>query len=314
MDEEHERDWKENYPERRKEILNTWGTSMVTYGEKSAHECSEEERTQILEKAWNSKSAFQMQVAFTDVMTDMGANEVVAEFIRNKIRGIVDDPETAERLCPKTYPVGGKRMCIDNGYYQTFNRDNVSLVDVRSAPIVEFTKTGLRTAEGEYDLDVIVMATGFDAVTGSLMNMDVEGIDGIKLADKWKEGPTTYLGYMIAGFPNLLMVHGPMTPGAQAQMITSGEWQVDYLAELIDSMEAEGKTRVDTTEEAEQWWYEETQNVAMHMVHRHADSWYNAKNIEGKKGGFMIYVGGFPRFTELSRKAAENGWQGFDLR
>ncbi len=314
MDEEHERDWKANYPERREEILNTWGTSMVEYGEKSVHECSEEERTQILERAWNSKSAFQLQVAFTDVMTDMDANEVVAEFIRNKIRAIVDDPETAERLCPKTYPVGGKRMCIDNGYYQTFNRDNVSLVDVRSAPIVEFTRTGLRTTEGEYDLDVIVMATGFDAVTGSLMNMDVEGIDGIKLTEKWKEGPTTYLGYMIAGFPNLLMVHGPMTPGAQAQMITTGEWQVDYLAELIDSMEAAGKTRVDTTEDAEQWWYEETQNVAMHMVHRHADSWYNAKNIEGKKGGFMIYVGGFPRFAELSRKAAENGWEGFELK
>jgi len=311
MDPEHERDWKDHYAERRRQMLGTYGASLVDYSQVSAHEVTREQREAILERAWHSQNAFQLLFAFSDVMTDPAANEYVCEFVRNKIRQIVKDPETAELLCPKSYPIGGKRLCIGNGYFEMFNRPNVSLVDVKSAPIVAFTEHGLRTTTREYELDVIVTATGFDAVTGAMTRIDIEGINHRKLVDKWSEGPTAYLGAMVAGFPNLFMIHGPMTPAAQAQMITTGEWQVNWVAAIIDDMERDGLSRIDTTEQAEQSWANEVTMCAGQTVHRLADSWYNARNIEGKKGGFMIYVGGFPRFAQLCEEAVKDGYRGF---
>jgi cyclohexanone monooxygenase len=277
-----------------------------------AHDdCSPEECQKIMEDAWSSQSAFQLLLVFTDVMTNKAANDVVCKFVHQKIREIVKDPVTAELLCPKTYPIGGKRLCIDNGYYKMYNRANVMLVDVHAAPIIAFTENGLRTAERAYELDVIITATGFDAVTGALARIEIIGVDGKALADKWADGPTVYLGLMTAGFPNLFMVHGPKTPAAQAQMITTGEWQVDYIAGIIADQEREGLSRIDTTEAAEAWWDEEVEMVSQATVHRLAESWYNGKNIEGKKGGFMIYVGGFPRFAQLSKEAVTEGYKGF---
>jgi cyclohexanone monooxygenase len=312
MDPEHERDWKDNYADRRAQMLDTYGVSIIDYPAKSAHEYSPQEQREILEAGWNSKSAFQLMVAFTDVMTDRAANEVVCEFARSKIREMVKDPETAEKLCPKDYPLGAKRLCIDNGYYEMFNRENVSLVDVKDTPIEAFTAHGLRTADASYDLDVIVTATGFDAVTGALTRIEIEGVDGTKLTDKWRDGPTSYFGYMVAGFPNFFMVHGPLTPAALAQMITAGEWQVDFIAGMIKDLESEGFSRIDTTSEAEQSWAAEVDGAAAHTVYDQAQSWYNGKNIDGKKGGFMIYVGGFPRYCELSTNAVRNGYEGFE--
>ncbi|MEO9491167.1 MAG: NAD(P)/FAD-dependent oxidoreductase, partial [Marinomonas sp.] len=232
-DEAHERNWKDNYADRRKQMLDTYGVSIIDYPTKSAHDYTPQQQHEILEAGWKSKSAFQLMVAFTDVMSDRAANEVVCEFARGKIREIVDDPVTAEMLCPKDYPIGAKRLCIDNGYFDMYNRDNVALVDVKAAPITGFTPDGLQTSEGTYDLDVIISATGFDAVTGALTRMDVEGAEGTMLADKWSEGPTSNFGFMVAGFPNLFMIHGPLSPGALSQMITSGEWQVDFVAGVI---------------------------------------------------------------------------------
>ncbi|MFK7976344.1 MAG: flavin-containing monooxygenase [Halioglobus sp.] len=314
LDEAHERDWKDNYPERRKQMLDTYGASLVEYPEASALDLSPEERERILEKSWNSKSAFQMLFAFNDVMTNPESNEIVCEFMRQKIRSIVSDPDTAELLCPTTYPIGGKRLCIANGYFEMYNADNVTLIDAKTAPITAFTEAGLRTADAEYDLDVIVAATGFDAVTGAMARMNIEGIGQRTLQDKWADGPTTYLGSMVSGFPNLFMIHGPTTPGAQAQMITTGEWQVDWTADIIDAMESEGLSHIDVTEEAEQEWAQEVAAVSDFSLHKHADSWYNGKNIEGKKGGFMIYVGGFPRYAELCDTAVAEGYKGFTRR
>ena len=312
MDAEFEQDWKTNYTSRREEILETWGVSSIEYPEKSALECTPEEREEILEKAWQSKSAFQMMVAFSDVMTDLEANEIVAEFMRNKIRQTVDDPETAELLCPRTYPLGSKRLCIDNGYYEMYNRDNVSLVDVRSDPVAGFTKGGLITESGtQYDLDVIVLATGFDAITGSMSQIDITGRDGQTLKDKWADGPTSYFGLTIAGFPNLFMIHGPLSPGALAQMITSGEWQVDHVARMIDELEQSDYARIEATEEAERGWAAELDAMAGYSVYAKGDSWYNGKNIAGKKSGFMVYVGGFPRYRELNVAAIENDYEGY---
>jgi len=311
-DEAHERDWKDNYANRRAEMLDTYGVSIIEYGEKSAHDFTPDQQQTILEQAWSSRSAFQMMVAFNDIMTDRAANEVVCEFVRGKIRDIVKDPDTAEKLCPKDYPLGAKRLCIDNGYYEMYNRDNVSLIDVKADPITEFSGTGLKTANAAYDLDVVVTATGFDAVTGALARMDVEGVGGLKLIDKWRDGPTSTLGFMVAGFPNLLMIHGPLSPGALSQMITAGEWQVDFAARVIDDLEKDGYSRIDTTRNAEQNWAQEVDSAASYTVYNLADSWYNGKNIEGKKGGFMIYVGGFPRYRELSESAASNDYEGFE--
>lgn len=311
LDAAYEKEWKDDYAGRRLQMLDTYGASLVEYPQTSAHDCTPEEREAILEKAWNSQSAFQLLFAFSDVMTDPAANEYVCEFVRNKIRKIVKDPKTAEMLCPTTYPIGGKRLCIGNGYFEMFNRDNVTLVDVKSAPIVEFTEAGLRTAAAGYELDVIVTATGFDAVTGALTRIDMEGLDHRKLIDKWADGPTAYLGAMVSGFPNMFMIHGPMTPAAQAQMITTGEWQVDWTAKIIEDMERDGFSRIDVTEEAESLWADEIEMCSNQSVHKLADSWYNAKNIEGKKGGFMIYVGGFPRFRQLSEEAVREGYKGF---
>ncbi|MDE2619769.1 MAG: NAD(P)/FAD-dependent oxidoreductase [Sphingomonadales bacterium] len=312
IDPEFEADWKANYPERRKKMLETWGVSLIEYPTYSVFECTPEQQNEILEKAWTSKNAFQLLTAFSDVMTDLKANAVVSEFARNKIRAIVKDPKTAELLCP-SYPIGGKRLGIDNGYFETFNRDNVTLVDVRSAPIKAYTATGLRTTEGDYELDVIVLATGFDAVTGAMSRIAIEGLDGMTAAEKWQDGPTTYLGSMIAGFPNMFMIHGPLTPAAQAQMITAGEWQVNWTADLINDMERRGVARIDTTPEAEQWWADQVNAAAAYTVHNHAESWYNAKNIEGKKGGFMIYIGGFPPYAQACTDAVANDYRGFVL-
>ncbi|MFK8049788.1 MAG: flavin-containing monooxygenase [Halioglobus sp.] len=311
LDANHERDWKANYQARRAQMLQTYGASIIDYTNVCAHECSPSERREILESAWKSKNAFQMLFAFKDVMTNADANELVCEFVREKIRSIVENPKTAELLCPTTYPIGGRRLCIGNGYYEMYNRENVALVDVKTAPIVEFTESGLRTGDAQYNLDVIVMATGFDAITGAMSRIDIEGNNTLKLVDKWAEGPTTYLGAMVSGFPNLFMIHGPATPGAQAQMITTGEWQVDWTADIIDAMEAEGLSHIGVTEEAEQQWAQEIDAVSEHSLHKFADSWYNGKNIEGKKGGLMIYVGGFPRFAQLCDSAVAEGYKGF---
>ena len=311
MDAALERDWKDNYPDRRARMLDTYGVSIIDYPTRSAHDFTPAEQREILEAGWASKSAFQLMVAFTDVMTDRAANEVVCEFVRGKIREIVKDPDTAETLCPKDYPIGAKRLCIDNGYYEMFNRDNVALVDVKSAPIQEFTPGGLRTSAADYDLDVIVTATGFDAVTGALTRIDISGVHGLKLKEKWRDGPTSYLGFMVAGFPNLFMVHGPLTPAALAQMITAGEWQVDFIAGVIDDLEQGGFSRIDATLDAERSWASEVDAAASHTVYGLADSWYNGKNIDGKKGGFMIYVGGFPRYCELCQSAVQNDFSGF---
>jgi cation diffusion facilitator CzcD-associated flavoprotein CzcO len=311
LDPAFEAEWKANYPERRRQMLQTYGVSMIEYPTKGVFDCTEQERAEILEAAWTSQSAFQLLVAFRDVMTSPEANEVVCEFVRNKIRSIVKDPATAELLCPRTYPIGGKRLCIGNGYYEMYNRANVALVDVREAPIVEFTATGLRTTQAAYDLDTIVTATGFDALTGSMSRIAIEGLGGKTLAAKWAEGPTTYLGAMVAGFPNLFMIHGPLTPGAQAQMITSGEWQVNWTAGVIADMDRDGLTRIDTTPEAEAWWAGEVAAAAAATVHHRAQSWYNGCNIAGKKGGFMIYVGGFPPYTQACTSAVEEGYRGF---
>jgi cation diffusion facilitator CzcD-associated flavoprotein CzcO len=311
---DYEREWKEQYPQRRAEMRQNFAAGYLPvpqYG--SVFDYTPEEQTRILEQAWAQRNGLLFLRTFTDTMRTLEANDVTAEFIRGKIRQIVKDPDVAEMLCPKTYPVGTKRICMDTGYFETFNRPNVTLVDVRANPITEITPAGLQTTAAHYDLDILVLATGFDAVTGSLTRMNITGLGGIDLREKWAQHPANYLGFMVAGFPNLFMIHGPGSPGVLAQMITGGEWQVGWVADVIADLERGGYARIDTTAEAETGWAAEMEEMAAKTLYRYADSWYVGANIPGKPRNFMIYIGGFNQYTQRCTGQVGNGYEGFVL-
>ena len=316
LDPDYEREWKADYPQRRKEVLNTHGAMLMSNvaQQRSIFDYTEAEREEIMERAWNARNGLEFIRTFTDTSSDPEANAILAEFVRNKIRAIVADPETAELLCPKTYPIGGKRICVDSGYYQTFNRDNVKLVDVRSHPIESITESGLRTADSDYELDVIIFATGFDAMTGSMLKMNVTGLDGVRLADSWSDGPKTVFGLMTAGFPNLFMVHGPGSPSVSAQMITTGEWQVDWILRTIDHLEEDEICRFSATPAQEYKWATEMNAVAARTMHAKTDSWYTGANIPGKPRALLMYVGGFERYSDWCTRAADHGYAEFEKK
>jgi cation diffusion facilitator CzcD-associated flavoprotein CzcO len=311
LDPDYEREWKAHYAERRQLMRhhpNALVLPMTQHG--SVFDHTPEVRRAILEEAWDARSGLLFFFLFTDVLTDIRANEVVAEWFRGKIREIVRDPEVAELLCPTTYPLGAKRLSIDSGYYDSFNRDNVTLVDVRRDPIVGLTPDGLRTEGAEYELDVLILATGFDAMTGSLLRMNVTGAGGVDLREKWKQTPWNHLGLTVSGFPNLFLVHGPGSPSVLAQMVTQGEFQVDWIADLIARMEEQGAETVDTTPEAEQTWCAEVTRLANTTLFPLADSWQKGANIEGKPQSYMIWVGGFDAFADRCDEVAASGYPG----
>ena len=231
--------------------------------------------------------------------------------MRNKIRAIVKDPKTAELLCPNDHPIGTKRLILDTNYYETYNRDNVTLVDVRTHPIERITETGLRTAEGDFELDAIVFATGFDAMTGAMKEIDIRADGGPPIADKWQDGPRTYLGIMVAGFPNMFMITGPQSPGVKSQMILSCEQHVDWITDCLNHMRETGRHRIEAEKTAEDYWVEHNNEVADSTLYPLANSWYVGANIPGKPRVFMPYVGGVTRYKEKCDEVASNGYEGF---
>lgn len=316
LDTEYERDWKANYPQRRKDALTTYGAVLMSNvaEPRSIFEYTAEEREEVMERAWNARNGLEFIRTFTDTSSDLAANAILAEFVRNKIRAVVDDPETAELLCPTTYPIGGKRICVDFGYYQTFNRDNVTLADVRSHPIEEITESGLRTTEAEHELDVIIFATGFDAMTGSMLRLNATGLNGVRLADRWAHGPRAVFGLMTADFPNLFMVHGPGSPSVQAQMITTGEWQVNWILDAINYVEAHQISRLNATFTQEDEWAAEMDAAAARTLHAQTDSWYTGANIPGKPRALLMYVGGFERYASCCARAADEEYAQFEKK
>jgi cation diffusion facilitator CzcD-associated flavoprotein CzcO len=314
MDREYERSYKANYRTYR-EMMKKSETAAVLFGQqfRSVFEVTDDERESILEDAWNSRSGFRFMGCFSDTRTSLEANTVIADFVRKKIRQIVRDPVTAEKLCPRGYPIGTKRLCLDTGYFETFNRDNVDLVDLRSEPITGLTETGLRTADREFPLDAIIYATGFDAMTGALTRIEVTGRGGLRLAEHWREGPRSYLGFVVGGFPNLFMIHGPGSPSVLAQMIMAGEWQAEWIAGFIAHLRDSGLNCADTTTEAEEYWAGEVQAAAERTLYPLADSWYVGANIAGKPRVFGIYVGGFDKYVAACEAAAVRGYDGFTL-
>jgi cyclohexanone monooxygenase len=314
LDPEKEREHKASYPERRRAAYDTpFGIAGYPPPTKSALEATPEERERLYEAKWEEGGSISFLYSYTDLLTNKEANDTASEFVRNKIRGIVKDPATAELLAPKDHPIGTKRLCLDTNYYEIYNRDNVTLVDARRAPVEEITAKGLRTPDGEYEFDSLVFATGFDAMTGALREIDVHGAGGEKLADKWEGGPRTYLGLMVAGFPNMFVITGPGSPGVKTQMILSIEQHTDWIADCLEKMRAGGFARIEPTEESETKWVEHVNQVADSTLYPLANSWYVGANIPGKPRVFMPYVGGLHVYARKCNEVARKGYEGFAL-
>ncbi|MEM7020674.1 MAG: cyclohexanone monooxygenase, partial [Pseudomonadota bacterium] len=273
-------------------------------------EVSTEEFEAEMEARW-AAGGLPFMGAFADILFDENSNDAVAEFIRNKIRATVKDPKTAELLSPKSI-VGCKRLCVDTDYYETYNRSNVELVDVSQSSIDEVTPTGLIANGKTYDLDCIVFATGFDAMTGALMNIDIRGLDGEALKDKWSAGPRTYLGLATNGFPNLFTITGPGSPSVLSNMLPSIEQHVEWVSDCIDYMEKNQFSRIDPTEQAEDEWVLHVNEVADTSLYPSCNSWYLGANVPGKPRVFMPYLG-FPPYVEKCNEVVANGYEGFRL-
>jgi cyclohexanone monooxygenase len=306
-------DWKTHRAEYRQKARESGaGIVAVEPSEQSALEVSVEERQRVFESRW-MRGGFAIGGAFIDTAIDPAANATAAEFVAGKIRGIVKDPHIAEILTPKSYPFGTKRLCVDTGYYETFNRDHVTLVDVSGAPIEAITPTGLRTTEAEYALDSIVYAIGFDAMTGALNAIDIRGRGGKSLREKWADGPLTYLGLMVAGFPNLFTVTGPGSPSVLSNMVVSIEQHVEWISACLAYLGDRQLGVIEASPEAEAGWVAHVNEVADQTLYPQANSWYLGANIPGKPRVFMPYVGGVGPYRQLCDEVAAKGYEGFAL-
>ena len=275
-------------------------------------EVDEDEARRRYEAAWERGGVLVLQ-QFNDLMTNTRSNEFAAEFFREKVRAIVDDPDTAETLTPKGYPIGAKRPVLDTGYYETFNRPHVHLVDVNEEPITEITPTGIRAGGVDHELDVIIFATGYDAFTGSFLRMDIRGRGGVRLADRWADGPTAYLGLGIAGFPNLLTVNGPCNPAVLTNVPATIEHDVEWIADCVAYLEEHGVTAFEPSEEAEEAWVRHTAELVEGTLFPLANSWWMGANIPGKPRMFMAYTGGLNRFRDRCAEVADAGYEGYVL-
>jgi cyclohexanone monooxygenase len=312
MPPDKERSHKAEYPARRRAAYDTpFGIAGHPPPVTSALDATEEERLDAYEAKWAEGGSISFLYSYTDLLLSKEANDTASEFVRQKIRAMVNDPETAELLCPNNHPIGTKRLILDTDYYETYNRDNVTLVDIRKKPIQAITPTGVRTDDGEYALDAIVFATGFDAMTGAMKEIDIHTDAGLSIQAKWEDGPRTYLGLMIAGFPNLFMITGPQSPGVKTQMILSCEQHVDWIAGCIQYLRDRGLTRIEAEKQAEDAWVQHNNEVADRTLYPLANSWYVGANIPGKPRVFMPYVGGLPAYKKKCDEVAANGYEGF---
>ena len=306
---------KTNYAEIRRKCRESYAGFPYDLTLTSATAVSDEERLATYERLWAEEGGFKfIYGSYFDLLFNQAANDTAAEFIRGKIRQIVKDPVVAEKLVPKDYPYGTKRPPIDTDYFETFNRPNVTLVDVRETPITDVVPSGIRTTDADYDVDIIVFATGFDAMTGSLLKIDIRGRDGMRLQEKWEAGPRTYLGLQVAGFPNMFTITGPGSPAVLANMPTAIEQHVEWIGDCVAHLRTHGLTRIEATAEAEEAWVDHVRQVAELTLYPQANSWYLGANIPGKKRVFMPYVGGFLPYTLRCAEVAERGYEGFALQ
>jgi cyclohexanone monooxygenase len=301
---------KARYPEHRHEARVSGFGVPNPAPEKSALEVGEEERQETYRAGFEKGSLVGMLLSYNDLITNKAANDTAAEYVRQRIRDIVVDPAVAETLAPKDHPIGTKRPCLDTNYYATYNRPNVELIDLRATPLVEVTERGIRTSEREFEFDSIVFATGFDAMTGSLLAFDIKGRDGT-LKDKWAAGPRTYLGLATAGFPNLWMITGPGSPSVLSNMMISIEQHVDWIADAMVYLRDNDQQAMDPTDMSESEWTEHVTEVGNTTLYPSANSWYMGSNVPGKPRVFMAYIGGVGAYRERCDEIAAKDYEGF---
>ena len=276
----------------------------------SAKAVAEDERQRIFEERWQ-EGGFAFYGSFNDITVDLESNEMAADFVRAKIREIVKDPAVAEALIPE-YTIHCKRPVMDSGYFETYNRSNVLLVDINAAPLESITPSGLRTSETDYEFDIIVLATGFDAMTGALLKIDIRGRDGLTLREKWADGPVNYLGLQVPGFPNLFTITGPGSPSVLTNMMVAIEQHVEWVADCIRYLAENGQACIEATDEAQEAWVAHVNEVADQTLWTACHNWYQGDNIAGKPRVFMP-LPGFPPYVEKCDEVVANGYEGFVL-
>ncbi|NLU67771.1 NAD(P)/FAD-dependent oxidoreductase [Streptomyces sp. HNM0574] len=287
------------------------GGSGVRMPTESALEVDAEERERRYRRAWDEGTLVSFLTTFTDMLTDQRANDTAADYVRARLRGLVDDPATAEALTPRGHPFGTKRPCLESGYYAAFNQPHVRLVDLRATPLTRITPDGVATSDGEHPVDSLVFATGFDAMTGALRSIDIRGRDGLALRDKWADGPRTYLGVATAGFPNLFLMTGPGSPSVLTNMVVSIEQHVEWITDFLARLTADGTPLAEAEPDAEAAWSAHVDEVAAATLYPRARSWYTGSNIPGKPHGFMPYAGGVTPYREKCDEVAARGYAGF---
>jgi cyclohexanone monooxygenase len=301
---------KENYPVHREKARRSRRGVVVRSSGKRALEVTEDERREIYEEYWRT-GGFHFTSSFTDLLVSQASNDTAARFVHGKIREIVKDPAVAESLCPADYPLGTKRLCLDTDYYQTYNRNNVTLVDLRKEELRRITRQGIQTSQRQLGLDAIVFATGFDAMTGSMLRIDIRGSGGATLRDRWSHGPRTYLGLMVAGFPNLFVIAGPGSPSVFSNMVMAIEQQIDWLTPLLEQMRAEKCAQIEADPEAEDRWLETVNEAAKPTLFMKASSWYLGANVSGKARVFMPFAGGLKVYRDICDTVAARDYEGF---
>ncbi|MDG2333767.1 MAG: NAD(P)/FAD-dependent oxidoreductase [Myxococcota bacterium] len=312
LDREEQAAIKARYPDFRQEnSLQPNGFSLrLPLNEQPALEASEDERATEYEARW-AEGGFTFSWSFADLGTDLEANATAASFVRNKIHEIVEDPETAKRLSPDSV-LGCKRLCLDTGYFQTFNRPNVDLVDISQQGIDRITPTGIQCGAEEHEVNILILATGFDAMTGTLLAMDIRGRNGLSLTEQWEAGPRTYLGLGVPAFPNLFTISGPGSPSVLTNMIVSIEQHVNWISDCLEAMRAAGHQTIEASEEAADAWVAHVNEVAEQTVYPSCNSWYLGANVPGKPRVFMPLLG-FPPYVEKCDEVAASNYEGFVL-
>jgi cyclohexanone monooxygenase len=305
--------FRSKYPEirrfAREEARNGIYTEMPDRG---ALDDGDNERRARYEQRWTRGGLTFMSV-YNNLALDKAANDTAADFVRDKIAEIVKDPQTAKLLQPNNHPIGSKRICVDTDYFATFNRSNVTLVDIRSNPIEEIVPSAVRAGGKDYEVDALVLATGFDAMTGSVAKIDIRGRNGQTLNQKWAEGPKTYLGLMSSGFPNLFIITGPGSPSVLSNMIVSIEQHVDWITDCIAYMRGRDLDAMEAKQDAEDNWVTHVNEVAHTTLYPQANSWYMGANIPGKPQIFMPYIGGVGAYRQICNDVAAKGYEGFTM-
>ncbi len=303
---------KATYADRRHKSWRSGGGSPHVAHPKLTMQASAQERREAFERRWDLGGVL-FSKTFSDQMIDTQANEEARKFYEEKVRAVIDDPAVADLLIPNDHPIGTKRICTDTNYFQTFNRPNVRLISVRKTPIESIDATGINTTEEHFDVDAIVLATGFDAMTGTLAKIDIVGRGGQRLVDDWTGGPRTYLGLGVDGFPNLFLVSGPGAPAVLANMVLHAEAHVNWIADAIDHLDEHGFAGIEAGTDAVDEWVAECNKRAEATLFPKANSWYMGANVPGKPRVFMLFIGGFATYLDICAEVADAGYKGFNL-